>query len=431
MTAKNCTKAIWRLNPVLKNGLLRVGGRLSGAPVVYETKHPTILPRDSHLTNLIVMHCHETVGHGGVNHTFGAIRERYWLHNGSSVIRKVLKDCFICRRTNTATEAQQMADLPNARLQMLQPVFFHTGCNCFGPFLVKQGRSLVKWWGCIFTCMTVRALHLEVLHSLSTDSFMSALRRFINRRGNIGHMYSNNGSNFVRADRAVKEGIKKWNQSQITEFLFQKEIEWSYNTPLASNFGGCWERLIRSVRKALASFMPKATFSDEDLLTLFVEIEGMINSRPLTPVSFVENLERTLTPNDLLLLSPASGLPPAKTGTSDMIFTNRWRQVQTYVDLFWKRWAKEYLPTIRVRSKWHDLKRNVAENDVVVVVDESTPRSQWPMAKVVKTFPDKKGLVRSVVVKNKFGEFKRPKNKISVIVPVDFQASAPSWLSSL
>ena len=162
---------------------------------------------------------------------------------------------------------------------MLQPVFFHTGCDCVRPFLVKQGRSLVKRWGCTFTCMTVRAVHLEVLHSLSTDFFISALRRFINRRGNIGHnMYSDNGSNFVGADRALKEGIKKWNQSQITEFLLQKEIEWSYNTPLASNFGGCWERLIRSVRKTLASFMPKATSSDEGLLTMFVEIEGIINS---------------------------------------------------------------------------------------------------------------------------------------------------------
>ena len=112
---------------------------------------------------------------------------------------------------------------------------------CFGVFSVKQGRSLVKRYGCIFTCMTVRAVHLEVLHTLSTDSFISALRRFVARRGNVGHIYSDNGTNFVGAEKALKESIRKWNQKQITEFLVQKEVDWYFNTPLASHFGGSWK----------------------------------------------------------------------------------------------------------------------------------------------------------------------------------------------
>ena len=431
LSSRNCPQAIKRVNPFLENDVIRVGGRLHDAQMRFEVKHPVVLPSDSHLTDLVIEHYHRRIGHAGLTHTFSAVRERFWLLRGSSRIRKVLGNCVVCRRVGTSPAVQQMANLPDARLQVSQSVFFHTGCDCFGPFLVKQGRSLVKRWGCIFTCMTVRAVHLEVLHSLSTDSFISALRRFIGRRGKIGHLYSDNGSNFVGANRVLKEALKEWNMGKISNFLLQNEIEWSYNTPLASHFGGCWERLIRSVRRTMASFMPRATFTEEGLVTLFAEAEAIINSRPLTPVSFVDELERPLSPNDLLVLRPDVGLPPARTTNSDLVASKSWRQVQAHADLFWKRWVREYLPTLRIRSKWHDVKRNVSVDAVVIVVDESTPRSQWPMARVVKTFPDAGGLVRSAVVRGKFGEFKRPVTKMCVIVPAAFRSSAPAWISSV
>ena len=415
----------------MENDVIRVGGRLHDAQMRFEVKHPVVLPSDSHLTDLVIEHYHRKIGHAGLTHTFCAVKERFWLLRGSSRIRKVLGNCVECRRVGTSPAVQQMANLPDARLQVSQSVFFHTGCDCFGPFLVKQGRSLVKRWGCIFTCMTVRAVHLEVLHSLSTDSFIPALRRFISRRGKIGHLYSDNGSNFVGANRVLKEALKEWNMGKISNFLLQNEIEWSYNTPLASHFGGCWERLIRSVRRTMASFMPGATFTEEGLVTLFAEAEAIINSRPLTPVSFVDELERPLSLNDLLVLRPDVGLPPARTTDSDLVASKSWRQVQAHADLFWKRWVREYLPTLRIRSKWHDVKRNVSVDDVVIVVDESTPRSRWPMARVVKTFPDAGGLVRSAVVRGKFGEFKRPVTKMCVIVPAAFRSSAPAWISSV
>ena len=157
----------------------------------------------------------------------------------------------------------------------------------------------------------------------------------------------------------------------------------------------------------------------------------MLNSRPLTPVSFVDGVERPLTPNDLLLFKPGLGLPRVKTDNSDLVYLNRWRRVQAYVDLFWKRWASEYLPTIRTRQKWHEIKRNVLVNDVVIVMDNSVPRSQWPLGRVIRTFPDARGLVQSVVVKNKFGEFKRPIRKVCVVVPADHRAPDPAWISSV
>ena len=116
------------------------------------------------------------------------------------------------------------------------PPFFHTGVDCFGPLFVKQGRSHMKRYDWIFSCMMTRAVHLEVLHSLSCDSFISALRRFITRRSSIGHLHSDNGTNFVGGNKVINEAIRQWNQRQVSSFLFQKEIEWHFNAPLSSHF---------------------------------------------------------------------------------------------------------------------------------------------------------------------------------------------------
>ena len=417
LTNSVCPLSLKRLSPYMDGSVVRVGGRLADAPVGHDQRHPIILASESRLTELIIQHCHESVGHAGVGHTFTALRARYWIQRGSTAIKSVIKNCLSCRRNFRPCEQQMMSDLPAARLQIGQPPFFHTGVDLFGPFQVKQGRSVVKRYGCIFTCMTVRCMHLEVVHTLTTDSFISALRRFISRRGSVAHIHSDNGTNFVGADRILKESIREWNQRQIGGFLLQREVEWHFNTPLASHFGGAWERLIRSVRRVLSSLHSEATFSEEGLITLFAEVESIINSRPLTPISFVEDFDRPLTPNDLLVLNPDCGLPPMTNNVSGAFFPQRWRQVQHFSDLFWKRWVREYLPSLAPRQKWNDRRPNVCEGDVVILKGEDVPRSQWPLGKVVKTFPDSKGMVRSVLVKTKSGELKRPVTKLCVIVP--------------
>ena len=144
LTSKHCNWPVKNLDPFLQEGTLRVGGRLGNASVKYEARHPAILPSKSHFSHLIIRDYHEAVGHAGLGHTFNALRKRFCVLNGSSTIRRVIADCFVCRRANAVPAAQKMADLPKSRLQTQQPVFFHTGVDCFGPFLVKQGRSAVK-----------------------------------------------------------------------------------------------------------------------------------------------------------------------------------------------------------------------------------------------------------------------------------------------
>ena len=177
-----------KLNPILREGVVRVGGRLSSAPVDFSFRHPVILPKESHFTDLVVRQYHESSGHCGYNGTLSSLREMHWIERGSSAVKKVLDSCVVCKRQKAPPCEQFMSDLPAARTQIHEPPFFHTGVDYFGPILVKQGRSRVKRYGCIFTCMSVRVIHLEIAFSLTTDSFVQALTRFIKRRGLVAHI---------------------------------------------------------------------------------------------------------------------------------------------------------------------------------------------------------------------------------------------------
>ena len=178
-----------------------------------------------------------------------------------------------------------MADLPPGRVTPGMPPFSFVGVDYFGPFTVKRGRCSVKRYGVLFTCLVLRAIHIEVSHTLDTSSFINALRRFIARRGAVIEIRSDNATNFVGAEKELKLLINEWNQTAINNFISQKQIKWVFNTPAASHHGGVWERYIRSVQKILNSVVRQQTLDDENLTTFMCEVENIINSRPLTAVS--------------------------------------------------------------------------------------------------------------------------------------------------
>ncbi|KAK0131196.1 hypothetical protein N1851_034101 [Merluccius polli] len=198
---------ICKLDPVLKDGVLRVGGRLNRAAMPEEAKRPIILPKDLHISTLILRHIHEQLGHGGRNHVLSQLRKRYWITNANSATRKVISECIVCRHVRGKRGEQKMADLPKGRLEADLPPFSNVGVDYFGPFETKRGRSLVKRYGVIFTCMSSRAVHLEMAHTLDTDSCIDALRRFTSRRGQVTHIRSDNGTNLVGAKKELQNAI--------------------------------------------------------------------------------------------------------------------------------------------------------------------------------------------------------------------------------
>ena len=409
------SSSLGRLDPVMVGELLSVGGRLKHAALSDEAKHPVILPKKHHIVDLIVRHYHHKSGHSGVEHVLSLIRERFRIVKARVAVRKIINECFNCKKRSQRPGLQKMADLPPDRVSHGMPPFTYVGCDCFGPFMVKRRRCQEKRYGVIFTCLAVRAVHIEVIHGMDTDSFIHALRRFMSRRGKPQEMRSDNGTNFVGGNRELQEAIDQWNQDKLHQHFLQQEIKWIPNPPKASHMGGVWERVIRSIRKIMQTLLREQLVDDEGLQTLFCEIESIINGRPLTKVSDDPKDANALTPNHLLLLKSNECFPPGIFVKSDGYSRRRWRQVQYLADLFWRRWTREYLPILQMRQKWQAVKRNFTIDDIVLVMDESLPRGYWPLARVTEVTKGRDGLVRSVKVKTSKSELFRPIDKLCLL----------------
>ena len=384
------------------------------APIPYEAKHPAILPGNHHVTQLIIRHYHCRLGHAGQERVLAEVRQRFWVLRGRATISYILKSCMKCRKQKAKPQAQQMADLPESRVHPDEPPFTRVGVDYFGPFIVKRARSEVKRYGCLFTCLTTRAIHLEVSHTLDTNSFINALQRFIARRGPPREIRSDNGTNFVGARRELRKAINDWNQTKLSDCMLQHNVRWIFNPPAASHMGGVWERQIRTVRSVLSSVMTQQPLDDENLQTLFCCVESIVNSRPITKLSDDPSDPLPLTPNHRLLLRSGPTLPPGTFVKQDL-YRRRWRQVQYLADIFWVRWLKEYLPALQARQKWTKTSRNLQVGDLVLMLQDNMPRNNWPLGLITEAYPGPDGLVRTVQVKTQTGIFKRSVDKICLL----------------
>ena len=408
-------KTMLALGPALSDdGLKRVTGRLGQAKVQDEAKHQVLLPAGDHVTRLIVQEAHQKAGHAGVERVMADLRQRYWLEGGRSDVRAVVGSCVTCRRIRGKLGMQLMADLPESRTKAGEPPFSRTGVDYFGPLEVKRGRSTIKRYGCLFTCFSTRAIHLEVAFSMDTDSFLNALMRFEARRGQPKEIWCDNGTNFIGAQAELKRTIQGWDKTKIDQHMLRQATIWHFNPPGASHMGGVWERQIWSVRSALVGLGGGHILDDEGLLTLMTMVEGIVNSRPITRLSDDPEDDRPLTPNHLLRLAPAPTVPPGDFTWKDT-YRRRWLQVQAIADEFWDRWLKEYLPTLQARQRWTKTERNFEPGDLVLLSQAGTPRNRWPLGLVVDIRRSWDGLVRSVVVKTSSGEYTRPITRLCLL----------------
>ncbi|KAK3106560.1 hypothetical protein FSP39_022546 [Pinctada imbricata] len=406
-----------KLDPFIHDGILRVGGRLSNSEISFDAKHPIIIPKESKVARLLVEDAHKSSGHMGKNATLSILRERFWIVGANSYLKSVISKCAICKRYQSPPMTQKMANLPSERLEPDEPPFTRVGMDYFGPFELKRERSSVKRYGVIFTCLNSRALHLEVAFSLDTDSCIDAIRKFIARRGKPKFMRSDNGTNLIGAEREMRESIQEWNTDHIQGHMRQLGIEWAFNPPAASHFGGVWERLIRSVRKVLYSVLHEQTnrLDDEGLITLFCEVEAILNGRPLTSVTDDPNDMRALTPNHLLLLRPGEHFPPGVFVKTDNYVRRRWRQIQYLANIFWTRWIKEYMPLLQTRQKWLQPKDNPKVGDIVLIVDNG-PRNSWNLGRIIEILNKKDDVVRVVKVKTGSSVLTRPITKLCLVL---------------
>ena len=279
----------------------------------FESRHPVILPSNHHITTVLILHFHISEGHAGQNHILNVIRQRFWIVKGKAAVQRVICSCMFCRRHNATVGKQLMSSLPTVRVQAGWWSFAETGLNLFGPILVKSQNTKRKRYGCFMTCLQSRAVHLEMVHSMTTDSFLMAFQRFIGRRGSPDNVYLDNGSHIVGAKREIDHWFKRLDRNELQNRTAVQGIRWHFNPPYASHRGGVWERLIRSARRTLMALCGHQTPTDEALNTMLVEVERILNNRPIVPTSTDETDRMALTPNDLLILRSNDGLTAPRT----------------------------------------------------------------------------------------------------------------------
>ena len=418
------------LDPILdSDGVLRIGGRLGNADISSGERNPIIIPHHLHITTLLIRHYHEKVRHQGRHFTEGAIRQAgFWIIGAKRSISSYIYNCVTCRKLRGKVEEQKMSDLPADRLTVAPP-FTYVGLDAFGPWSVvtrrtRGGIANSKRWAILFTCLTTRAIHIEVIEEMTSSSFINALRRFIGIRGPVKQFRSDRGSNFVGATKDLKVDTINAEDGCITNFLYNQGCSWIFNSPHSSHMGGVWERMIGVTRRILDSLMLEMktkSLTHEVLTTFMSEVCAIVNSRPIVPICSDPASPFILTPATLLTQKVNQrDIPPLDDQDITNLYKAQWKQVQTLANVFWNRWRHEYLQTLQVRSKWSQSRPNVEIGDVVLVKDKDVHRSDWPMGIITNAIRSKDGKVRKVEVRiqrdKKSHSYVRPITELVVLI---------------
>ncbi|KAL3068195.1 hypothetical protein niasHS_016441 [Heterodera schachtii] len=401
-----------------QEGIWRCGGRLKEAPdLPYNSKHPIFLPHQAWITKLIIRHYDKLLKHCGPRILLSTLREEFWIPRGRKMVQQMLTSpqhgCLECRRERVKPYTYPEApDLPKGRVSEARP-FDKSGVDYFGPLKVKQGNEVVKVYVALFTCLAIRALHLEVAEDYSAEAFLRAFRRFTARRGIPSLIMSDQGTNFVAGAKVIKEN---WTDTLMPESMQQQMtqsgISWNFNTAHALWKGGIWERLVGITKNALRRTVGRNLLTLDEFGTMLCEIESIINNRPLTFESDQEPI-RVLKPiNFLIPYSKAdNNFPIIDDDTNDPTYepnpTNRDKMVATLrnvnarLNKFWEIWKSDYLLSLREHDRSNATTGLQTPNngDIVIVEDDQMPRSLWSLARVEKVLIGKDGRARSALIK--------------------------------
>ncbi|XP_037813256.1 uncharacterized protein LOC119604602 isoform X1 [Lucilia sericata] len=396
--------------------ILRCGGRIDNAPFIsYITKRPYILPKDNRVTYLLVQWYHERQKHINDSIVICEIRLKYWIPSIRVILNKVKSACCACKIRKCKPYQPIMGPLPKDRLSAFVRPFSYTGLDYFGPVLVAVRRSQEKRWVALFTCLTTRAIHLELAMNLSSDSCLLCIRNFINRRGVPVLIRSDNGTNFVGITKELGFEENFIDPEKIDADLKPLGIKWKFNTPSDPSAGGCWERLVQSVKKALYATLKEQTVRPETLYSLLVECENILNSRPLTHLPVTPDEPEPLTPNHFLLGCSNSTQTPGPFNSKCCTLRKQWRILQNLKNCLWKRWVLEYLPELTRRTKWCRPTKPLATGSLVLICETDQARSKWRRGRIHKLFVGKDGVARLAEVNTGNGLLRRPVSKLAVL----------------
>lgn len=405
---KPIKSGIANLHPFLDNtGLLRVGGRLQNAiNMPYEKMHPPIIPKSSHLAKLLVEREHLRLLHAGPKLVLSSLSQRFHLVSGISEVKKVVCRCVKCHRLKAAAAKQLMGSLPKERITADRP-FQTVGVDFCGPFSIKVARIRraleTKSYVAVFVCFITKAVHVELVTDLTTEAFLACLKRFISRRGLPTQIFCDNAKTFKGASNTLKELYDLFNSKNhrdvVTNFCSEKYIQFKFIPSYAPEFGGIWEAAVKSLKFHLKRVVSTANLTFEALYTVLTEIEAILNSRPLLPLSSDVNDTNYLTPGHFLIGAAMTSFPEVDLTNENTNRLKFWTTLSKLKQDFWKAWSRDYLTQLQSRPKWINEHPNLKVGDLVIVRSDNTAPYQWPMARILKIFPGPDNRVRVAEVK--------------------------------
>ena len=416
---KLANSSIKKFNPFLdEDGLIRSSTRLINAEsLTYNVRCPIILPKEDQNVDCLIRSFHQAFGHSGIDFIRNQLRQKYLILSDGMAVKKVLNKCAICQKIFKAPAAQQMAPLPVDRLSVGQP-FEVTGADLFGPYELKWGKKgKTKRWVIIFTCLKIRAVHFDILETISAPSLLNAVIRLKSLFPAVRKIYSDSGNNFLGSEKLLEKAIA--NFAMAGESSATPPLEWQRLPPHSSHRGGVWERLIKSTKRILAALLGKGDVELDVFNTVLHRAAFILNHRPITHLSNDPSDLAPLTPahfmlagSDVIVSDPSAPLGPV--GATDLRFSHQ--RGLNLINGFWKRWLREYVTTLRNRSKWQDVQPELQQGQLVLMVDELKIRPAWKLGRI-NALISSDGLIRTADVLTASGRtFRRD---ITKLIPLE------------
>lgn len=412
------------------NGIMRVGTRVQAVEFDYDERNPIVLPPitasnydDNHISYQVIYDAHLDTIHGGLSLTMATIRQRYFIPGLRKGIKRHISLCQLCVRVRAKTRQQIMGNLPK-EITIRSPAFSHITLDYAGPIILKsrarpargqrieddvQRATYNRAWIMLVACFSTGAYHLEIVAGLSSNAFLNAFSCFIATRGFPVSVRSDNATCFHGAKGMLKEVFNKFQSSLlegeeiIRNECAQKNVEWNFNPPLASHFGGKHERGIRSVREMMRKSVGVEKLNYWDLHYTVKRFEGILNSRPLIKARGVfEEGDFILTPGHFIIGRPINMLPSIIFPSPILSDIETYRTRTRIEDRFWQMFYKQHLQELAHRTRWPHSSENIKVGDLVCLKEDGNPPLNWRKGIVTQAIPGPDGKVRVVKVKTTF-----------------------------
>ncbi|XP_075163072.1 uncharacterized protein LOC142235697 [Haematobia irritans] len=401
------------INPFIdQDDILRVNGRLAHSTLPYNESHPIILPGNSRLCCLFLSHLHNFLVHADCLLMCRMVQTEFYISRLKPRVKSIIRKCKVCIIFKQKSCSQIMAPLPLDRCTITPP-FHITGLDFAGPFELKTSHlrkaPIVKGYVSVFVCFSTKAIHLEPCSDLSSAAFEATFARFVGRRGLPRRVVSDNGRNFVGASRVLLREFSKFIKSttkDISDKYASHGFEWSFIPPHAPHMGGLWEAAVKSFKHHFKRIAGSYKFTYEQFATILARIEGVLNSRPISAISEDPSDLTALTPGHFLKGSPMLSLPEPL--AQNMSLINKWTKLKALHHQFAVQWKDDYLKSLQKRYKWKQPNSNVKIGDLVVLIDDLMPPSEWRLGRIEQIHSGPDGNIRVVDVRTATGLVSRP-----------------------